>query len=347
MTYVNSLFYVKPFLLSLSISVILCFCIIIISRKWNCRDGRNGQKQIHEKNISRFGGIAVIMAFVSALYFNQYLIFDKLVWAMIIGSILILFVGIFDDVRPLSWKSQLFFQVMLVLVVFIFGIRIEYITNPIGGLLWLVNGDFIMLSFVFMLVWMIFIMNAINWSDGIDGLSGGVVSISAFTLFVISLQPEVMQPPIAIISVVLAGSVMGFLIFNFPRAKIFIGSSGAFFMGFILALSAIAAGAKIGTTLLVLAVPLVDALWVIICRVRDGRSIFRGGDREHAHYKLLERGWSVKKILLLYYSATILSALAAVTTQAINKLMVFVVLFFALVTFFVILSYDNKRPKNE
>ena len=346
MTYVNSLFYVKPFLVSLCISAILCYCIIIISYKWRFRDVRDEERHIHQRNISRFGGIAVIIAFVSTLYFNQYLIFDRLIWAMIIGSMLILFVGIIDDIKPLSWKSQLFFQVMLVLIVFIFGIRIEYITNPLGDVFWLINSDFVMLSFGFMLVWMIFVMNAINWSDGIDGLSGGVVCVSAFTLFIISLRPEVMQPPIAIISVVLAGSVFGFLIFNFPRAKIFVGSSGAFFMGFILALSAIAAGAKIGTTLLVLAVPLIDALWVIVRRVREGRSIFHG-DREHAHHKLLERGWSVKKILLLYYGATILSAIAAVTTQSINKLMIFVVLCFVLITFFIIISYENKVPANE
>ena len=340
----HTLFYVQPFVVSMCISAVLCFVIIKICEKIRVRDQRINERHIHNSAISRFGGTAIIIAFVLTLILNKYLVFDQLIWAIICGGGIIFAVGVMDDLRPLSWKSQIFFQMVLVLTVFIFGIRVMYVTNPLGGIFLLAHNDFFLPSLVFMLIWMVLIMNAVNWADGVDGLSGGVVLIAAIALFMISLEPPVFQPPIAIIAMVLAGSVAGFLAFNFPQARIFAGSSGAFFMGFVLAVLAIAAGAKIGTTVLVLGVPLLDSLWVIFCRLRAGRSIFYG-DHEHLHYKLLHRGWSVKKILALYYSVTILCAFTAIATKSFNKFVVFVSFCFVVIIFFIVLSYGKTEKK--
>jgi UDP-GlcNAc:undecaprenyl-phosphate GlcNAc-1-phosphate transferase len=335
----GALFYVQPFLLSMCISAFFCFVIIHVFRRIIVRDG---QKYLHDKMVSRFGGGAIIFAFMITLFTNQYLVFDHLVWAMACGGMMIFFIGILDDLKSLSWKSQIFFQIALVLMIFIFGVRIFHITNPFGGIINLAHGDFFLFSLIFMLCWIVFVMNAVNWSDGIDGLSGGVSCIAALTLFIIALKPQVFQPPIAIIAIIFVGSVAGFLIFNFPQAKIFAGSSGSFFMGFILAILAIAAGAKIGTTLLVLSVPLMDALWVIGSRLYSGRSIFHR-DHEHLHYRLLRRGWGVKKVLLLYYGITIFSAIVAIVTQSINKLMIFLIVCCIVIIFFVMISYETKK----
>lgn len=338
------LFYVQPFIVSMCISAVLCFVIIKTCKRIRVQDQRINDRHIHNSATSRFGGIAIIIAFVSTLVLNKYLVFDHLIWAIICGGVIIFVVGVMDDLRPLSWKSQIFFQMVLVLTVFIFGIRVLYVTNPLGGIFLLAHNDFFLPSLVFMLIWMVLIMNAVNWADGVDGLSGGVVLIAAIALFMIALEPHVFQPPIAIISMVLAGSVAGFLIFNFPQARIFAGSSGAFFMGFVLAILAIAAGAKIGTTVLVLGVPLLDSLWVIFRRVRAGRSIFYG-DQEHLHYKLLHRGWSVKRILALYYGVTILCAVTAIATRSFNKFVIFIGFCFVVIIFFIALSYGKTAKK--
>jgi len=338
------LFYGQPFLVSFVITSILCFVVIRLFQRCSFNKYRNSDRHIHKKNVLRFGGFAMITAFVITLLLNQYLFFDYIIWSMIIGSILILLFGILDDIKPLSWRSQIFSQIVIILFIFIMGVRVEFITNPFGGVIWLIFDNMPIVSLIFMLVWMLVIMNAINWCDGIDGLAAGVVSIATITLLIISLQPNVMQPPIAIIAAILAGSCVGFLIFNLPPAKIFAGSSGAFFMGYVIALLAIAAGAKIGTTLLVLVVPLVDALWVVGYRIRHGKSIFRG-DKEHLHHRLLSRGWSIRNILFFYYGVTIFCAIIAITTQTIEKLIALIVLCIFIFIFFIILSHDQKKKK--
>ena len=337
----DAFFYVLPFLYSTIISVIICLGCLVLYKKLKLTDNRKGERHIHTKNISRFGGVAIITAFIISLYVNNDLFFDDALWAIVIGSVVILFFGILDDICSISWKSQMFFQVMLVLLTFICGVKIAYITNPFGGIVHLTFDEMSFFSIIFMMFWMIFIMNAINWCDGIDGLASGVVFIAAITLFIIALEPQVMQPPIAIIAIVLAGSVLGFLFFNFPPAKIFAGSSGSFFMGYIIAVLAIVAGAKIGTTLLVLAVPLIDAIWVIYNRLRCKRSIFHG-DKEHFHHRLLDLGWSDRKILVLYYGFTIFCSMSAIMTQSINKLFIFIFLSFGIFLFFLLLSYERK-----
>lgn len=337
-------FYGIPFLVSFGFVSILCFFLIRFQHVFVLRDNRRDRRHIHKRQVSRFGGIAIIVSFIGTLAINEYLFFDRIVWSMIVGGIIILVVGVIDDIKILSWKSQIFAQIIVVLLVFILGVRIEFVTNPFGDVVWLIYNNVPLLSLIFMIVWIGIIMNAINWCDGIDGLAGGIVFIASITLFIISLQPHVMQPPIAIISIVFAGSVAGFLIFNLPPAKIFAGSSGSFFMGFVIALIAIAAGAKIGATLLVLVVPLIDAIWVVGDRFRSGNSIFHG-DKKHLHHKLLDRGWSTRSILILYYTITALCAVVAVVTHDVSKIIALIIFCGIIFMFFVVLSYNKQENK--
>ncbi len=337
-------FYGWPFLIGLSLVSILCFLFIQLQHNFILNDKRNSERHIHKRYISRFGGIAIISGFVITLILNKYLVFDHIVWSMLIGGIIILIFGVIDDIKVISWKSQIFIQIAVIILVFIIGVRIEFITNPFGGVVWLIHNNMSLFSLIFMLLWIGVIMNAINWSDGIDGLAGGIVFIAAITLFIISLQPHVAQPPIAIISIAFAGSIMGFLIFNLPPAKIFAGSSGSFFMGFIIALIAIGAGAKIGATLLVLAVPLIDAMWVVMERFRNGDSIFQG-DKKHLHHRLLDYGWNTWSILALYYVITILCAIVAIVTHDIGKFIAFIMFCGIILIAFVALSYKKRKVK--
>jgi UDP-GlcNAc:undecaprenyl-phosphate GlcNAc-1-phosphate transferase len=332
-------FYGVSFWLSCCFSIFFSLIIIQLVKKYsffdklfvkNRKDKRHFQtiNSIKSfKKISRFGGVAIISAFILALYLNQNIVFELTTYAIIIGAILILIFGVVDDFTEINWRWQLFFQIAIITFIFLLGIQIDFITNPFGGVLFL-NTFF---SFFFTLIWVLVIMNAINWSDGVDGLAGGTTFLASVVLFLLALRPEVNQPPLAIITIILAGSVGGFLLFNFPPAKIFAGTSGAFFMGYLIAVLAIMAGAKIGTTLLVLAIPLTDAIFVLGQRLKNKESIFQA-DTKHLHYQLLQLNWSVKQILLFYYFITIVGAIIALSTQAVSKflaLVIFVIIIFS------------------
>jgi UDP-GlcNAc:undecaprenyl-phosphate GlcNAc-1-phosphate transferase len=248
-----------------------------------------------------------------------------------------LIVGISDDFHELDWKVQLFFQIAVAVLVFVMGVRVELITNPFGGYIFLNIGKYIFPSLLFVIVWMVLIVNSVNWLDGIDGLSGGVTLIGVLTIFFLSLKPEVNQPPVGIITMAFAGSIAGFLIFNFRPALILAGTSGSMFMGFILATLSIFAGVKIATALLVLAIPVADSIWVIGERIRNGDSIFKS-DKRHLHYKLMELGWSQRKISLLFYFVTVLIAIVALNTRAIGKLITIILIIIIMAIAFLVIN---------
>jgi UDP-GlcNAc:undecaprenyl-phosphate GlcNAc-1-phosphate transferase len=136
--------------------------------------------------------------------------------------------------------------------------------------------------------------------DGVDGVAGSVSLVGFFAIFLLSLRPEVNQPPVAILAVIATGVTAGFLFFNMPPARFIAGTSGAYFWGLLLGTLSIFAGTKIATTTLVLAVPILDALWVMIERWRHGVSVFQGDTRYHLHYRLREYGWSDRSIVVAY-----------------------------------------------
>jgi UDP-GlcNAc:undecaprenyl-phosphate/decaprenyl-phosphate GlcNAc-1-phosphate transferase len=243
-----------------------------------------------------------------------------------LASWMILAVGVWDDLREISWKTQLFYQTAAAVLIFIFGIRIFGIRNPLsGGVISLEEGIGIAVAFFISILWIIVIINSMNWLDGIDGLSGGIFFICSIAMFVLSLRPEVNQPPVAILAMILAGSALGFLFFNFYPSVIMAGTSGSMFMGFILATLAIFAGTKVATAILVLSLPIIDFIWVIGERLRHKRSIFEA-DKNHLHHKLLELGWSQRKITLGYYGITAIVTFIALNTRVVGKSIAFVLI---------------------
>lgn len=147
--------------------------------------------------------------------------------------------------------------------------------------------------------WLVSMNNTINFSDGLDGLAAGVSLITALILALHALSLQ--QYTIAMLPLALAGACAGFLLFNFPPARIFMGDSGAEFLGFILGVSAIIGGAKLATVLLVLGVPILDVAWLIVSRKIRGRSVAQGG-RDHLHHRLIDMGMSPRQVLFVYYT---------------------------------------------
>jgi UDP-GlcNAc:undecaprenyl-phosphate/decaprenyl-phosphate GlcNAc-1-phosphate transferase len=328
-----------PFLVSFAIAALLLILFILANRKKSFDDGRISSRHIHHRGISRFGGAALILSFAAALLLNKMLVITFPLAGVLLASGAILIFGIADDIRQISWKIQIFFQTAIVLFVYSFGVQLQYMTNPLGGI-FLFNDFFGQAAgLAVVLVWTVLLMNSMNWIDGVDGVSSGIAFIGGLTIFILSLRPEVNQPPISIIAAALIGGTLALVFFNFHPAKILAGTSGSMFMGFILAILAIFAGAKIATTLLVMAVPIIDAFWVIGERIRSKSSIF-SADKRHLHFRLMELGWSPKMICLFYWGITALIAILALSTGAIGKTITFVL--FGIIMVGMIVLIKNK-----
>lgn len=313
------LLYAIPFISGFIFSLFLTLALIRISKKF---------KLIFSKaNISRLGGAAVILSFALAIIFNGDLVFTKHLLGFLAGAALILLVGLADDFFNLSPAKQLFFQFLISLSVVLSGIRVDYLVNPLGGVMRLDSfmiWGYPFLGSIFIIFLIIFLMNVLNWADGLDGLAGGVGAIGAVSLFFLSISLVVNQPPLGIISIAFLGSLLGFLIFNFYPAKIFMGTSGSMFIGFALAVISIFSGAKLATLVLVLSVPILDALWVMLQRIKNNKSIFKG-DRSHLHYRLLVLGFSERQIIVFYYIISAVFGIIALNINGLGKVVAFLI----------------------
>jgi UDP-GlcNAc:undecaprenyl-phosphate GlcNAc-1-phosphate transferase len=322
------LLYLKPFLVALILSLVFTKTFIVFSEKYNLYD-KLKENKIHKENIARFGGIGIIVSFLATLFLSGSLVFDSLKWGIVASSLIILFFGVYDDLKNLSWKKQLLGQIVVVMIMIYAGLNV----NPLGGTEFrldqfqysILNTQYSILGSLFILLWIVGFMNVVNWLDGLDGLAGGVGFIGAITLFFLSVSGLVNQPPLGIISIAVAGAVLGFLFYNFYPAKIFMGTSGSMFLGFILAVLAIFSGGKIATALLVMGFPILDALWVIAQRVKAGKSPFKG-DTRHLHYRLLEIGWSQKRVVLFIYFICMSFGISALVFQSLDKVLALAVL---------------------
>ncbi len=270
-------------------------------------------------SVPRLGGTALIAAFLLTVAFDRHLVMSGPLFGLVVGSVLILLFGTADDFSPIGWKTQILFQVGLSLLLFVSGMRAWVLTNPFGDPWFLYPETSVWPSLLVGVLFTLLVMNAMNWADGVDGLLGGV-SLSAFvTLFFVSLRPEVNQPTVAILSAVSAGLSLGFLVSNVPPARLLAGTAGSYFLGFVVAALALFSGAKIATTLLVLSVPVLDACFVILTRIRSGQSPFRGGDERHLHDRLRRSGWSDRSIMIAYTAVSAVSGAAALGLPAAGK----------------------------
>ncbi|MFA6096403.1 MAG: MraY family glycosyltransferase [Candidatus Paceibacterota bacterium] len=325
----NIALYIQPFFLALFASIALTFFVAKMSRKYDLLRMRTTSGSL-ERPISRFGGASMIISFLLIFSLSRELVFDVLKTGIAVSSVMILIFGIYDDLKDVSWKKQLLVQISVALIMIYSGLTVDYIANPLGGkefrLDQFVIGDYSVLGSLFVLFWIVGFMNVMNWLDGSDGLAGGVGFIGAVTLFIISISDIVNQPPLAIMAIALAGSTLGFLIFNMHPARIFMGTSGSYFLGFMLSVLAIFSGGKIATALLIMGFPIIDAMWVMAVRMRSGNSPFTG-DATHLHYRLLKRGWSQKKIAYFVYVICAVFAVAAIFFQNIGKIISLILLF--------------------
>lgn len=309
--------YLLTFAAAFFVTYLLTPVVRTFALKWGAVDIPNNRK-IHTKPIPRLGGVAISLGFFSAVIF-------ALIWAnysgsqleptviagIILGSLILLIVGIIDDVKPLRATVKLFFQIIAALIIICFGVEISFVSNPFNGIMAL--GFF---TIPITLLWVVGLTNAINLIDGLDGLATGVTAISAMTLFFVAIRTH--QIGAAILMLALAGAALGFLRYNFNPASIFLGDSGSLFLGFVLASAAITGVFKstlvvaLIIPVLILGVPIFDTLFAIGRRLSAGKHPFVADDK-HIHHILLRAGLNKREVVLsIYIACFILSFIALI-----------------------------------
>lgn len=303
-----------PFLFAFGASIFLIFLLFWLGKKYS-----------FSRIAKRFGGLVVILVFILVVLLDEDLIITKPIAGILAGGGLILFFGLWDDIKNINWKWQLLFQIIIAVVAISWGVRSEYLTSPFGGV---INLDNPAIYFILFTLYIIIFVNSLNWLDGIDGLAGSVTLVALAVVFFLSFFPHVNQPAVAILAAIAGGAILGFLAFNWHPAKILAGTSGAWFFGFILASLSIFAGAKIATVLMATLIPVLDLVRVIWERYRAGQSLFLGGDSRHLHFKLLRSGWSQEWIVVLVCALSIIVGMIALNLNAFDKL-IFIAIFSA------------------
>ena len=225
-------------------------------------------------------------------------------FGLLVGGAVATVLGVLDDTLQLRARWQLLGQVALAALAVVAGITVTSSTTRSAPDNITLDGPY---AVGFTMVWIIGMINSINFIDGLDGLSSGIALIAAVTLGLISMTTATNQPFVAVLCFALAGSLLGFLRWNFHPASIFIGTSGVMFVGYTLAVLSILGSAKVAVALLVLGVPIIDTFWIIVRRLATGHSPFTP-DRGHIHHRLLDMGLSHGQTVLVIYGICILLA---------------------------------------
>jgi UDP-GlcNAc:undecaprenyl-phosphate GlcNAc-1-phosphate transferase len=272
-------------------------------------------RKVHTRPIPRMGGLAIYLAFVLAVLASLHVSHE--IAGLLVGGTVILIVGIIDDMKHLSAKAKLFGQIIAALVLVLFNVRIEWLTNPFGDMIYL-NYWSIPLT----VLWVVGLTNTLNLIDGLDGLAAGVSTIASITILLVALQQNFWT--VAILTAALAGSALGFLQHNFNPAKIFMGDTGSMFLGYMFAAVSILGTVKSAATIalvvpiVALGLPIMDTAFAIIRRYTNGRPIFKP-DKGHLHHRLLEMGLTQKQAVLLMYVISGCLGLSAIALTEVNK----------------------------
>ena len=329
------LIYGLTFAIAALVSAFATPLVIRLATHLEIIDAIHDERRVHEHPTPRIGGIAVFLGFSVALFAvlgvalsspfqlfpsaqhlglhqkletitDQFETVHRLV-GLLFGSMLILGVGMWDDIMQMRPRNKFIAQILVALISMGYGFIIPGINNPFAhgsANDWI---DFpLYVSVPLTLLWYVGMMNAINFIDGLDGLLAGFAAISSIFLFIISIVH--VNPVVALVVIALAGAAIGFLPYNFNPAKIFLGDAGSLFIGYVFATVSIIGASKtaiaisIVVPLVVLALPILDTLAAIVRRARSGKRITEA-DRGHFHHQLIFRfGLNVRQAVLLIYA---------------------------------------------
>lgn len=349
----ETIFLILTFVVAFAFSFASTPIVYRLAYKVGAIDIPKDSRRMHKKPIPRLGGLAIIFGFTISICCFAH--FSRALIATLCGAIVIAVMGVIDDCKNLSAKRKFVVQVLAALIVIIGGnIRITVLTNPN---IFSDNPYIVLpywLSVITTVFWIVFITNAVNFIDGLDGLAAGVSAIMSVSLVFIALR--IQEYSSAIIGLALMGACFGFLPFNFNPAKIFMGDTGSTFLGFILATLSIQGVFKsyaiitFAVPLLILGLPLFDALFAMLRRILKGQSPMVA-DRGHLHHRLIDMGFSQKQTVFILYAISAVLGITAVVLAESGTLraliLIFCVLVFMLIESLLVRNMNQEENKKE
>ncbi len=340
--------FLLPLIVSFLGTVIATPITIKLIRKFGLLDDPKKHKHpaiLHKKPVPRGGGIPLLSGiFVSSLIFLWPL--NTVTVSVFLAGAIALVVGILDDKFDISPYIRFATNIFCASIVVAAGVNVPFITNPFGGILFL--NQFPFLPGLISIVWIVWAMNMLNWSKGVDGQMPGIVAISAVVIGILSLRFPIIDANNLIaakLSFMIAGSSLGFLLFNFYPARIFPGYS-ATSIYLLLSVVSILSSAKLATAILVMGVPMMDGIFTVLRRIMSGKSPF-WHDKKHLHHLLLSMGLSQRYIALSYWIfSAILGALALVLSSK-GKLFAIIMLLIIVFGGILFLQFSIKRANGK
>ncbi len=308
----NFIWSIAAFVVALIISFATTPLVNKFAYKVGAIDVPKDNRRMHKTPIPRLGGLAIFFGFLTGVLL--FIPMNPELQNILLGAVIIIVLGCIDDVVALNAKVKLLGQIVAAMFPVMAGIRIEAITNfnPFTSSPYITFGIF---AIPITIIWIVGITNAVNLIDGLDGLAVGISSIASFSLLIIAIL--VSDPYIAVVMAALAGGCIGFMPYNINPAKIFMGDTGAMFLGYILATFSIEglfkfyAVMSFAVPFLILGLPIFDTGFAIIRRLANGQSPM-APDRGHLHHRLIDMGFSQKQTVAILYSISGLLGLSAV-----------------------------------
>lgn len=295
-------------------------------------DRPSSARKVHSRSIPYLGGIPFYIAFLNTILFVE--VFypsyaSPAFYPMAAVGTFITLMGVYDDIKDMGSLKKLCIELVLTSLLFYWGFKTNVLSHPLGGS---INAGW--LAFIITPLWICGVINAINFSDGLDGLAAGLVFLCAASIFAIALNNG--QVTSCIMMAYLMGTTLGFLRYNFFPAKIFMGDAGALFLGFVLGSSTLVEEQK-GVTVIALAVPMVvmavpmldTALSFARRLMRARRGEFFQPDRDHLHHRLLDLGLSQRQVVGALYVVSVLAGLLAFMMSVIEEQYRFLILIFS------------------
>ena len=302
--------------ISILISAVLTPFVKKIAVKLDVIDIPKDSRRVHNKPIPLLGGLAIYFSFIITLILNRGELSSP-EKGMIFGATVIVIGGFIDDKYDIKPWCKLLFQILAALILIYFGIRITIITNPVSNIYQYIHIG--MFSIPLTIIWVVGITNAMNLIDGLDGLAAGIALIASVTLSIIAILNG--RNEAAIVTIIFAGSILGFLPYNFNPASIFMGDTGAQLLGFMLAAISIEGAIKsaavfpIAVPILAFGIPIYDTLFAVIRRKINGKPIM-SADKGHLHHRLLDMGLNQKQaVLIMYVISAILGSFSIIAAE--------------------------------
>lgn len=342
--------------ISLVTSFIITLPTIYIAKKFKLVDNphkRPHPAHTHKGTIPRAGGIPLFIG----IFLPILLLFPtgKIILGVFLAALLLLLVGLWDDKKDRSPYVRMFTNCIAAAIVVGAGVGIPYITNPFGGIIHLDTLTFtfnthtvIIIADILAFVWIVWMTNIIGWSGGVDGQLPGFVAISSFIIGILSLRffsSDLHQSLVTYLAFATAGAFVGFLPWNFYPQKIMPGYGGKTLAGFMLAVLSILSFSKLGTALLVLAVPITDAVFIILKRIVSGKSPVWASSG-HLHHQLLKIGWGKRKVALTYWLISAVAGAVALSLNSKQKVFAIILVIIIIVGFLLWIDQLKKLPKS-